>query len=163
MEACRLHWEDPSSVTSCLLHPPWSLWPMTWKGQRREWWHCQLGLPCCAILGKFPHLYGLSLLICIDGPGVEVAQEGLLAGAAGSVWGSSHTGSPGRVWEVGPPAMLNGHCATGTAREGGTGSSRLASPCAPGLALLPWPSLPATSRPLGPYLCLINARWIPWS
>lgn len=26
-----------------------------------------------------------------------------------------------------------------------------------------WPSLPRASRPLGPYLCLINARWIPWS
>ena len=30
-------------------------------------------------------------------------------------------------------------------------------------APLPCPSHPPASRPLGPYLCLINARWIPWS
>ena len=41
---------------------------------------CKLGLTCCVILGKSPHLGGLSLLIYTDGP------RG----------GSSPGGSPGR-------------------------------------------------------------------
>ena len=134
------------------LPPAASLWP-AWEGMKVGGLKARADAVCDP--GQSPSPLSLSLPICTNRTrAVTSPVPHPLAGFGASAYPPVWAQGPGRSWQAGPPAMFSSRHTRGTAGGG-------LPACPAGPSALPLP--PPTSRPLGPYLCLINARWIPWS